>query len=99
MIYYFHRYSNAHAVPSVDTQQDFCVILTNVTNTNVYVAFERFIITGDPKDIDFTQNLYLMFSMGLYTTSTDTNTFNPQYHFFRIAYPTSTSLINCTSSK
>jgi hypothetical protein len=93
------RFSRGHVVPSVDSQQDFCVIRTNLTNSNVYVAFERFITTGDPNDISFIPNLYLMFSMGLYTLSNNGTSFNPQHHFFRIALQTTVNLLNCTSSK
>ena len=86
-------------VPSIDRQQDFCVIRTNNTGQNVYVAFERFVTTGDTNDINFLSNLYLMFSMGLYTLADSTNSFSPRYHFFRTALQTRTNLINCTSSK
>ncbi|CAF5054929.1 unnamed protein product [Rotaria sp. Silwood1] len=93
------RYSQGHVVPLIDTQQDFCVIRTNITdNKNIYVAFERFLTTGDVHDITFTPNLYLMFSMGPYVLSNGTNTFIPQYHFFRIPLRTSLSLMNCVSN-
>ncbi|CAM4742153.1 unnamed protein product [Rotaria magnacalcarata] len=91
------RYSRGHITPSVDTQQDFCVIQSNLTDKNVYVSFERFLTTGDTNDISFSSNLYLMFAMGPYTFSKDTSSFNPQYHFFRIALQSSLSLINCVS--
>jgi hypothetical protein len=83
----------------VDSEQDFCVIRTNLTNNNVYVAFERFITTGDSNDISFIPNLYLMFSMGIYTLSNNGTSFNPQHHFFRIPFQTQISLINCTAGK
>ena len=94
-----YRYSRKHAEPTIDSQQDFCVIQTNVSDRNVYAAFERFIRTGDPNDISFTPNLFLTFAMGLYTVSTTTNIITAQHHFFRVAYQTSISLINCTASK
>jgi hypothetical protein len=99
LIDYFRRYSRGHVVPSVDTQQDFCVIAVNITDNNVYVEFERFITTGDANDISFIPNLYLMFSMGSYTISNNASGFSPQEHFFRTAYQTSINLINCVSSK
>lgn len=74
------------------------MIRTNITDRNVYVAFERFVGTGDSNDISFIPNLYLMFSIGSYTSS-DGSTFNPQYHSFRIAQQTTVNLVNCTSSK
>jgi hypothetical protein len=95
----FYRYSRGHVVPSVDSQQDFCVIQTNITNKNIYVEFERFIVTGDPNDISFIPNLYLMFAMGLYTFTANTNNYNPRQHFFHTVLPTMTSLINCVSSR
>jgi hypothetical protein len=95
----FYRYSRGHVVPSVDSQQDFCIIQTNITNKNIYVAFERFIVTGDPNDISFTPNLYLMFAMGLYTFTVNTNSYNPRQHFFHTVLPTMTNLINCVSSR
>ncbi|CAF1055170.1 unnamed protein product, partial [Didymodactylos carnosus] len=87
------RFSRGFVVPTVDTQQDFCVIRTNLSNNNVYVAFERFIMTGDPNDIGYSLNVYLMFSMGLYTRNG--SSFNIQHHFFRIPRQTMISLINC----
>ena len=78
---YLYRYSQGHVVPSIDRQQDFCVIQTNITGQNVYVTFERFSTTGDVNDISFTSNVYLMFSMGSYTLLNGTNSFNPQQHF------------------
>ena len=100
-----YRYSRAHAVPSVDSQQDFCLILSNISGNNFYVAFERFLTTGDANDISFISNLYLMFSMGSYTSTNNSNTnstsstFNPQHHVFRIATQTTFNLLNCVSSK
>ncbi len=35
--------------------------------------------------------------MGLYTLNG--STYNAQYHFFRIAFPTTINLLNCVSSK
>ena len=93
------RFSRGHVVPTVDSQQDFCVIRTNISGSNVYVAFERFITTGDSNDISFTLDLYLMFSMGLYRLSNNGTSFNPQQHFFRIPFQTTTNLINCSTSK
>ncbi|UJR31031.1 hypothetical protein I4U23_018540 [Adineta vaga] len=89
------RYSRSHAVPTIDNQQDFCVIRTNTTDKNIYVAFERFVTTGDSNDISFISNLYLMFSIGSYTF---TNSYNPQQHFYRIPYQTSINLISCISN-
>lgn len=70
-----------------------------MTDQNVFVAFERFLTTGDSNDISFTSNVYLMFSMGPYTLTNDTSNFNPRYHVFRTSSEVTTSLINCVSSK
>ena len=69
----------------------------NISNQNTYVAFERFITTGDANDISFMPSVYLMFAMGSYTFAASTNTFNPQRHFFRLPFQTRVNLINCTS--
>lgn len=81
----------------MDSQQDFCVIRTNVTDQNVYVAFERFVITSDTNDIGFSNNVFLMFSLGSYSPGADSNAFTPRYHTFRIALQTSISLLNCVA--
>lgn len=91
----FNRFSQGHNAPTLDNQQDFCVIRTNTTDKNIYAAFERFLTTGDTKDISFTSNVYLMFAVGSYTF---TNSYNPQQHSFRTSYQTSISLLNCASS-
>jgi hypothetical protein len=88
------RSSRGNAISSIDNQQDFCVIQTNLTGQNVYFSFERSSTTEDTDDIDLTSNVYLIFSMGSYTT-----TFNPQDHFFRKSLETDVNLIQCTSSK
>ncbi len=94
-----YRSSRAHAIPLIDNQQDCCIIQTNITDQNVYVSFERYSTTGDIDDIDLTSDVYLMFSMGIYTFSNDSNTFNPQDHFFRKSFETNVNLIHCISSK
>ncbi|CAF1005451.1 unnamed protein product [Adineta ricciae] len=89
------RFSQGHSAPTLDNQQDFCVIRTNTTDKNIYAAFERFLATGDTKDISFTSDVYLMFAVGSYTF---TNGYNPQQHSFRTSYQTSISLLSCSSS-
>lgn len=95
------RYSRGRAVPTIDSQQDFCLILSNTSGRNFYVAFERFLTTGDANDINFVSNLYLMFSMGSYTSTNNNNngTFDPQYHAFRTVTQTAFNLLDCVSSK
>jgi hypothetical protein len=94
-----YRYSRGHVIPSIDNQQDFCIIQTNLTDQNVYLSFERYSTTGDIDDIDLTSNVYLMFSMGIYTFSNYANTFNLQDPFFRKSLETNINLIHCISSK
>ncbi|CAF4553802.1 unnamed protein product [Rotaria sp. Silwood1] len=91
------RYSRGHVIPSIDNQQDFCIIQTNMTGQNVYAAFERLSTTEDVDDISFTSDIYLIFSMGSYTVLNDTNNFKPQNYFFRKSLTTSINLINCVS--
>lgn len=93
------RFARGRSTPALDTQQDFCLIRTNLSDQNVYVTFERFVITGDTNDIGFNTNVFLTFAVGPYTAVPATNTFNPQYHLFRIALQTSISLLSCISSK
>jgi len=96
---YFCRYSRGHVIPSIDNQQDFCIIQTNITNQNVSITFERYSTTGDIDDINLTSNIYLIFSMGFYTSSNDKNNINLQDSFFRKSFKTSINLIKCNSSK
>ena len=92
-------FARGHSTPILDNQQDFCLIRTNISDQNVYVTFERFVVTGDTNDTSFSDNVFLMFAIGSYTLTSATNTFNPQYHSYRVAFQTSTKLINCVSSK
>ena len=85
--------------PALDSQQDFCLIRTNLSDQNIYASFERFVITGDTNDISFNANVFLTFAVGSYTSVPATNTFTPQYHLFRTALQTSINLLSCTSSK
>ncbi|CAF3727659.1 unnamed protein product [Rotaria sordida] len=91
------RYSQGYLVPSIDNQQDFCVIQTNMTSQNIYITFERLTTTGDIDDISFTSDVSLMFSMGSYTLLNDTNSFKLHDHFFHKSLTTSINLINCIS--
>ncbi|CAF1213556.1 unnamed protein product [Adineta steineri] len=89
------RYSRESNSSLIDSQQDFCIFRTNTTDKNIYVAFERYIETGDSKDINFMSNLNLIFSMGSYIFTT---TYNPQQQFFRIVSQTSVNLLYCVSN-
>ncbi|CAF4786385.1 unnamed protein product [Rotaria socialis] len=92
------RYIRESVIPILDSQQDFCVIQTNTTGQHVYVTFERMITTGDDDDdINFTSDLYLMFSMGSYAIVNDTNIFQLQQHFFRRLLTIRVNLMNCIS--
>ena len=93
------RYSRGHVVPSMDNQQHFCLIQTNITAQNVYVAFERSVTTEDIEDINLTSDVSLIFSMGSYTISNETNTFQLQDPFYRKALDINVNLMNCLSSK
>ena len=96
---YIYRYSQGDIIPSLDIQQDFCLIQMNCTNQNVYIVFERFITTEDNYDINLISNLYLTFSMGIYSLSNETNNFNLENPFFHKSFNSSINLMNCLSSK
>lgn len=86
-------------MPSIDLQQDLCMIQTNLTNQDIDVTFERSVSTGATDDLSFTSDISLTFLMGTYTVNNDTNGFDLSSHFFRKSHDVSFNLLNCISSK
>lgn len=94
-----NSFSRGHGVPTLDPQQDFCVMRTNVTDRSFYVAFERFMITNDVNDIALNTNIFPMFALGPYTYTAATNTYQPSIHSYRLPIAISVNLLSCTSCK
>lgn len=98
----FHHlcsYSMNQVNSSIDSQQDFCIMESNMTGKNLSLSFERNVTTGDIHDLNLMSNVSLVFSMGVYTTSNDGNTFDLQPHFFRQLFDQTVSFVRCHSSK
>ena len=72
---------------------------SNIIDRNISISFERNVTTGDVYDLDFTSNVSLMFSMGVYNMPNDGETFDLQTDFFRQSLDTNVSLVRCLSGK
>jgi hypothetical protein len=96
-----HRHSREHSRSlSIDTHDDVCLVRTNLTDHNLYLAFERLIDTHDHNDIRFTSNISLIFFMGSYTDASDSIYIETQASsIYHQSMTKNLDLLACSSSK